>query len=79
MLVDRYQPEDIFVRVPQMTARIDPVLVELDQLLDDDELYQAVRADFGKRHRRTLVAGPHLNPRRGALAHAVAQTLVQLE
>ncbi len=38
VLVDRYQPEDIFVRVPQMTARIDPVLVELDRLLDDDEL-----------------------------------------
>jgi transposase, IS5 family len=62
MLVDRYQPEDIFVRVPQMTARIDPVLVELDQLLDDDELYQAVRADFGKRHRRTLVFGRPSTP-----------------
>lgn len=62
MLVDRSQPEDIFVRVPQMTARIDPVLVELDQLLDDDELYQAVRADFGKRHRRTLVFGRTSTP-----------------
>lgn len=62
MLVDRYQPEDIFARVPQMTARIDPVLVELDRLLDDDELYQAVRADFGHRYRRTLVFGRPSTP-----------------
>ncbi len=62
MLVDRYQPEDIFARVPQMTARIDPVLVELDRLLDDDELYQAVRADFGRRYRRTLVFGRPSTP-----------------
>ncbi len=62
MLVDRYRREDIFVRVPQMTARIDPVLVELDRLLDDDELYQAVRADFGQRHRRTLIFGRPSTP-----------------
>ncbi len=31
VLVDRYRSEDIFARVPQMTARIDPVLVELDR------------------------------------------------
>lgn len=62
MLIDRYQREDIFVRVPQMTARIDPLLKELDQLLDDDELYQTVRADFGKRSRRTLVFGRPSTP-----------------
>jgi IS5 family transposase len=45
-----------------MTARIDPVLVQLDRLLDDDELYQAVRADFGRRYRRTLVFGRPSTP-----------------
>jgi len=62
MLVDRYQKEDIFVRVPQMAARIDPVLKELDRLLDDDELYQGVRANFGQRYRRTLVFGRPSTP-----------------
>ena len=62
MLVDRNPQEDIFVRVPQMTARIDPVLKELDRLLDDDELYQAVRADFGQRSRRTLPFGRPWTP-----------------
>jgi len=62
MLVDRYQAEDVFARVPQMAQRIDPVLKELDQLLEDDQLYQQVRADFGKRYRWTLVHGRHSTP-----------------
>jgi IS5 family transposase len=62
MLVDRYQSEDVFARVPQMAQRVDPVLKELDQLLDDDALYQQIRADFGKRYRFTLVHGRHSTP-----------------
>src|SRR5258708_5442829 len=62
MLIDRYPKEDIFARVPKMTGRIDPVLQQLDQLLDDDEVYHQVRNDFGKRHRYTLVHGRHSTP-----------------
>ncbi len=62
MLIDRYPKEDIFARVPKMTERIDPVLQQLDQLLDDDEVYHQVRNDFGKRHRYTLVHGRHSTP-----------------
>jgi transposase, IS5 family len=62
MLMDRYPKEDIFARVPQMAQRIDPVLQQLDELLDDDELYQQVRADEGSRHRHSLVHGRHSTP-----------------
>ncbi len=62
MLIDRYPKEDIFARVPKMTQRIDPVLQQLDQLLDDDEVYHQVRNDFGKRYRQTLVHGRHSTP-----------------
>jgi transposase, IS5 family len=62
MLVDHYKAEDVFSRVPRMAERIDPVLNKLDQLLDDDELYSQVRADFGKRYRYTLVHGRHSTP-----------------
>lgn len=62
MLIDRYQAEDVFARVPQMAQRIDPILKELDQLLDDDTLYQQIRGDFGKRYRLTLVHGRHSTP-----------------
>jgi hypothetical protein len=54
VLIDRYQSEDVFAWVPKMAERIDPVLKELDQLLDDDALYRQVRADFGKLHQYTL-------------------------
>ena len=62
MLVDRYVPEDVFARVPEVAAQTDPVLKELDKLLEDDELYQQVRADLGKRYRYTLVHGRHSTP-----------------
>jgi hypothetical protein len=62
MLVDRYDPEDVFARVPRMAQRVDLVLTRLDRLLDDDELYRQVRADFGKRYRYTLVHGRHCTP-----------------
>ncbi|GHO74586.1 hypothetical protein KSD_23570 [Ktedonobacter sp. SOSP1-85] len=62
MLVDRYQPEDVFARVPEVAAQTDPVFKELDRLLEDEALYQQVRADLGKRHRFTLVHGRHSTP-----------------
>ena len=62
MLVDRYEPEDVFARVPEVAAQTDPVLKELDTLLEDDELYQQVRTDLGKRYRFTLVHGRHSTP-----------------
>jgi hypothetical protein len=62
MLIDCYPKEDIFARVPKMTERIDPVLQQLDPFLDDDEVYQQMRNDFGKRYRQTLVHGRHSTP-----------------
>ena len=62
MLVDRYEPEDVFARVPEVAEQTDPVLKALDQLLEDDLLYQQVRADLGKRYRYTLVHGRHSTP-----------------
>jgi transposase, IS5 family len=47
MLVDRYEPEDVFARVPEVVAQTDPVLKALDRLLGDDELYRQVRAGLG--------------------------------
>jgi IS5 family transposase len=62
MLIDRHPQEDIFARVPQMAARIDPILRQLDTLLDDDELYQMVRDDFRRRRPRTVTCGRPSTP-----------------
>ena len=62
MLIDKYHPEDVFARVPELAAQTDPVLKQLDGLLDDDELYWQVRNDLGKRYTLTLVHGRHSTP-----------------
>lgn len=62
MLIDRYPPEDVFARVPELADQTDPVLIELDRLLDDDQLYQQVRADLARRSRLTPVHGRHSTP-----------------
>jgi transposase, IS5 family len=54
MLVDCYAREDVFAQVPKLAQEIDPVLRKLNGLLDDDAVYQQVRADFGKRYRDAL-------------------------
>src|SRR6266849_8993775 len=77
MLVDRYEAEDVFSRVPRMAERIDGVLSKLDQLLDDDALYQQVRADFGKRYRYTLVHGRHSTPVEVILRMLICKHLYQ--
>jgi IS5 family transposase len=62
MLIDRYPYEDVFARVPELAAQTDPVLQQLDRLLEDDQLYQRVRRDLGQRYPLTLVHGRHSTP-----------------
>src|SRR2546423_404940 len=77
MLVDRYDPEDVFARVPEVAAQTDPVLKALDRLLEDDELYQQVRTDLGKRYRYTLVHGRHSTPVEVILRMLICKHLYQ--
>ena len=62
MLIDRYPAEDVFARVPELADQTDPVLVQLDRLLEDDLLFQRVRADLVRRYRLTAVHGRHSTP-----------------
>jgi IS5 family transposase len=62
MLVDRYPPEDVVARVPEVADQTDPVLVQLDHLLDDHLLDQQVRADLARRYRLTPRYRRHCTP-----------------
>lgn len=46
MLRDRYAPVDLFALAPALALTFEPVLAQLDVLLDDDVLFRAVRADL---------------------------------
>ena len=57
MLRDRYEPLDPAALVPQLDLAADPVLAELDRLLEDDTLVQLVRADLARRYPQTAARG----------------------
>jgi transposase, IS5 family len=52
----------VFARVPELAEETDPVLQQLDRLLDDDRVYAQVRADLGRRSPQTLGHGRHSTP-----------------
>ena len=62
MLVDRYPPADLFALVPALYDSFEPVLRELDRLLDDDAIVQRVKGDLARRARHTLTLGRHSTP-----------------
>ena len=62
MLRDRYAPQDLFALVPRLQLALDPELAQLDQLLDDDELFARVRADLARRRPHTSTEGRHSTP-----------------
>jgi transposase, IS5 family len=57
MLRDRYDPLDLFALVPKLGLAMDPILTELDRLLDDDFVFQKVKADLARRYPQTLSRG----------------------
>jgi transposase, IS5 family len=62
MLRERYAPMNVFDFVPTLSMALDPVLTQLDRLLDDDTLFQAVKADLACRFPRTLRDGRPSTP-----------------
>jgi IS5 family transposase len=62
MIIDRHDPVCLFGLVPQLTLAMDPELAQLDGLLDDDPLFQQVKADFARRARHSLSRGRHSTP-----------------
>jgi transposase, IS5 family len=62
MITDRYDPMNLFELVPKLSLEMDVVLAGLDRLLDDDVLFQRVKADLGRRSANSLRLGRHSTP-----------------
>src|SRR5215204_4379724 len=62
MIVDRYDPMNIFEMVPKLELGFEPELRELDRLLEDDELFSVVKADLAKRYPNSERLGRHSTP-----------------
>jgi IS5 family transposase len=59
MLIERYEPVNLFELVP---LERDQILDELDSMLDDDKLFQAVKNDLARRYPNTGTRGRHSTP-----------------
>jgi transposase, IS5 family len=62
MLQDRYEIDKFFEDILKLTNQMDPVLAKIDQLLEDEELYQLIRKDLAKRFPRTEQTGRNSTP-----------------
>jgi transposase, IS5 family len=63
MIVDRYDPINLFEMVPKLRLEMEPQLAELDRLLDDEALFETVKADLSPR-RPNSERGSDDTPRR---------------
>jgi IS5 family transposase len=75
MLRDRSKSVDLFALVPALELRFEPELAELDRLLEDDEIFQQVKADLSRRRPRTLDTGRPSTPVEVILRLLVVQHL----
>ena len=62
MLQDRYETDKLFRDILKLTNAMDPVLVEIVQLLDDEVLYQLIRHDLAQRYPQTEQTGRNSTP-----------------
>ena len=62
MLRDRYDPMNLVAQIPAWGLETDPVLTQLDTLLDDDTLFQLVKQDLSRRFPRTASFGRPSTP-----------------
>jgi IS5 family transposase len=62
MLRDRYDPMHLFDLIPALSLAMDPILAQLDQLLEDDTLVQRVKADLLRRTPHTATRGRPSTP-----------------
>jgi len=62
MLQERYAKRNLFEEIEGISLGMEPVLTQVDKLLDEDALFSAVKGDLSQRYPRTLVAGRHSTP-----------------
>ena len=62
MLQERSEKDKFFESIIKLTIEMDSVLAQIDELLDDEELYQLIRNDLAKRFPLTEVTGRKSTP-----------------
>lgn len=78
MLRERYESDAWFwTIIEQLAIEMDPELAQIDRILDDDELFQMIKADMAQRYPQTLKTGRDSTPVEVSLRMLVVKRLYQ--
>jgi transposase, IS5 family len=77
MLRDSYAEDKLFANIIQLMPPMDFELAAIDQYLEDEELFQLIRADFSKRWQNSLLTGRNSTPVEVVLRMLVVKRLYQ--
>jgi transposase, IS5 family len=62
MLRDSYEKDPFFMKIIRLTTQKEPILAQIDQVLEDEEIFQLIKCDLSKRHPLTKVTGRNSTP-----------------
>lgn len=77
MLRERYPADKLFEEIAEHFPRMDPILAKIDAQLEDEQLYQLIKADLSKRRPKTLETGRNSTPVEVVLRMLVVKRLYQ--
>jgi IS5 family transposase len=78
MLVERYESDPYFwTIIEQLAIEMEPELVEIDRILEDDELFQLIKNDVAQRNPKTLETGRNSTPVEAGLRMLATKRLYQ--
>jgi IS5 family transposase len=79
MITDRYDPVNIFELLPEeLRLEMDPVLLQLDRLVDDEVLLARLKEDLAKRHPNSKTKGRRSTPVEVILRMLIVRRLYDL-
>jgi len=62
MIIDRYDPVNLFALVPHLRLELEPELAQLDHLLEDDVLFHRVKQNLSQRYPASTRRGRRSTP-----------------
>jgi len=62
MLRDRYETDQFFIRIQSLASEMDPEMAQIDLLLNDDTIFQAIKRDLAQRYTQTTSTGRPSTP-----------------
>jgi len=77
MLCERYPVDKLFEEIAMHFPKVDPILAKIDGYLEDEQLYQLIKADLSQRRPKTLKTGRKSTPVEVVLRMLVVKRLNQ--